>query len=168
VAGTKKCEIPVEAQCKVASDCDDVFPIGSASKCLTNECTCDKSSGQCYRACQEDLDCPAKYACDTKTSLCEAEPGCATDAECVLQNNDIRQKCTDGQCAAACDNDLDCNGGRLTNGELTMVCNADKRCEAVGCQTDSDCGSTEFGLRIFCGEKAPAPAVGSITGAITD
>jgi hypothetical protein len=168
--GSKKCEPPVaDTICKTDANCDGEYVADRAPEvCGAGECTCYKETGTCYRKCTEDLDCPANYTCNTKTTVCEAEAGCTSDAECVVKSNDIRAKCFDGTCDVGCENDRDCNYGALTNYTSTKVCNAEKRCEAIGCSSDAECGATTYGLRIFCADKPAAVTATGISSAITD
>jgi hypothetical protein len=172
--GSKKCQPAAgEPVCKTDAQCTDkpVTVAGGAgvATCAEGECTCYKETGLCYRKCEEDLDCPANYACDKDTSVCLPEAGCQSDAECVTRTNNIKAKCfDDGLCEATCDNDLDCNGGYLTNGANTRICNAEHRCQLVGCTTDRECGATVGGLRIFCADKPEVDVTGVPTSAITD
>jgi hypothetical protein len=166
----KKCEPEPAAGCKADADCDEtVVASGSTTVdyCTDGKCTCDTDSGLCYRSCSEDLDCPVHYTCDTKTSLCRAGDQCETDSFCVTTYDDINSKCVAGTCTSSCDNDLDCNGGALTNYEATMVCNAEHVCEAVGCAADSECPAVG-GVRAFCVKAPDASATGGVMSAITD
>src|SRR6185369_1287308 len=102
--------------------------------------------------CGEDLDCRSGETCDTKTHVCvQTSAQCTSDAYCVV-NYGVGYTCLEGKCDIECANDLDCNYGALTDGGQTRVCNADHRCELLGCSDDSECGGTEAGARLFCTE----------------
>jgi hypothetical protein len=165
----KKCT-PSAAGCKADADCTETTPVagsGGLEFCTDGKCTCDTESGACYRGCAEDLDCPARSTCDTDTGLCMVGDECETDAYCVTAHNDINSKCVEGVCQPWCNTDLDCNDGFLTNGQATQVCNAGHVCEAVGCESDTECG-TPGGVRSFC-LPAPEPvATGTVVNAVTD
>lgn len=174
-AGTKKCQAAAgDPVCKTDANCVEkamafADPLAPTQVCGEDECTCYTPTGLCYRKCEEDLDCPANYTCDTDSSVCTPEAGCGSDAECVTRLNNIRAKCfDDGACEVGCDNDLECNFGSLTNGPQTRICNAQHRCELVGCTSDRECGATANGLRLFCGEKPTTAGDGAVTSAITD
>jgi hypothetical protein len=164
----KKCE-PVASGCAEDKDCDETVPVfdQQTDTCSDGKCVCHTDTGRCYRGCQEDLDCPAHYACDTKTSLCTANAECETDASCVTRYNDITKKCIEGTCQSSCDNDLECNGGRLTQGTDTRVCNAKHECEIVGCQSDDEC-TPAGGVRTFCAKAVTGAGTAAVTSAVTD
>ncbi len=163
----KKCE-PEAGGCKADADCDETVLVAEATEYCTNgKCVCDTDTGSCYRGCAEDLDCPVRFACDTKTSLCRMGSECQTDSYCVTSRNDIDSKCVDGTCQGSCSNDLDCNEGRLTSYTQTMVCNAQRVCENVGCDSDDECPAAG-GVRTFCSKAPAAMAVGGVRSAVTD
>ncbi len=56
----------------------------------------------------------------------------------------------------------------LTDGASTRICNADKRCEAVGCLSDNECAATINGVRLFCADKPMEAGTPGVTPAITD
>lgn len=169
--GSKKCTPPAgEPVCKTDANCE-TKPVtgGGLATCGVDECTCYKPNGLCYRKCQEDLDCPANYLCDTKTTVCVPDVGCASDAECVVRTRNINAKCFEGGvCDTWCDNDVDCNYGYLVYPGAPRVCNAEHRCEAVGCLSDRECPPTAHNLRLFCADKPAAAEPGGVVGAITD
>jgi hypothetical protein len=164
----KKCVPEPVAGCAADVDCDDTVLVAEQTEYCTNgKCTCDTDSGKCYRSCGEDLDCPVHFTCDTKTSLCRAGAACETDSFCVTASNDINSKCIAGTCQGSCNNDLDCNGGRLTNSTATRVCNAQHVCEYVGCASDDECPAVGS-VRAFCVKAPEATATGGVVSAITD
>lgn len=165
--GTKKCTPEAApAGCKTDAQCDtkviaDSPPLAPQT-CATGECTCYKATGACYRKCDEDLDCPLHYTCDPTATVCVADAACTSDAQCVVSHSNINYKCVAGSCEFECQNDRDCNGGALTDGQYTQVCDADKRCKPAGCSLDSDCPGKNGGTtRMFCG---PTPAYMGGTG----
>lgn len=166
----KKCAPEPVVGCEADADCDDtvfVADSGATDYCTGGKCVCDTDTGSCYRGCAEDLDCPVSFTCDTETSLCRKGPACETDSFCVTSMNDINSKCIDGACQGSCDNDLDCNGGQLTNYTTTMVCNAQHVCETVGCESDSECPAVA-GVRTFCAKAPEQMAPGGVVSAVTD
>lgn len=164
----KKCAPEAVTGCKVDADCDEtVVAYGTADPCTDGKCVCHADTGTCYRGCTEDLDCPAHYTCDTKTSLCTYGSECESDAYCVTQYNDINSKCVEGTCQGSCNNDLDCNGGQLTSYTQTRVCNADHVCEYVGCQSDDQCPAVG-GVRVFCTKAVEGEAAAGVTNSVTD
>jgi hypothetical protein len=164
----KKCAPEAATGCAADADCDETVLIAEGTDyCTDGKCVCDTDSGQCYRGCAEDLDCPVHFTCDTAASLCRMSDACETDSFCVTSTNDINAKCVEGTCQSSCDNDLDCNGGLLTNYTETMVCNAAHVCEKVGCGSDDECPAVG-GVRTFC-TKAPEPVpAGGVVSAVTD
>jgi hypothetical protein len=164
----KKCVPEAVAGCTANADCDETMLIAEGTEYCTNgKCTCDTDSGKCYRSCSEDLDCPVHFTCDTKTDLCRAGDQCETNSFCVTTYNDINSKCVAGTCTSSCNNDLDCNGGVLTNYDATMVCNAEHVCEKVGCAADNECPAVGS-VRAFCVKAPEATATGGVVSAITD
>jgi hypothetical protein len=166
----KKCVAEAVAGCEVDADCDETVLVAGSQTvdyCTDGKCVCNTDNGLCYRGCAEDLDCPVRYSCDTKASLCRPTNECDSDAYCVTKNNDINAKCVDGACQGYCRNDLDCNGGLLTNGTYTQVCNAQHVCEAVGCNSDDECPEAG-GVRTFCTKALEVGDTGTVVSAITD
>jgi len=172
-AGTKKCTgaPAVATGCEKDADCtDEVVFDYQTDTCVDGECTCQKSTGHCYRKCSEPIDCPVGYTCGDD-SLCMPVPACTEDIQCIRSRGNINAKCAEGACVIPCEHDVDCpeNEGGLTNGFFSQVCK-DKVCVSLGCQSDDECGQYgESGLRSFC----PAPAVlpageGGVVSAITD
>jgi hypothetical protein len=167
----KKCAPEAVTGCKADKDCDETVVISvpeGTDTCANGKCTCEVESGLCYRSCTEDLDCPVHFTCDTKTSLCRGGNQCDTDSYCVTYNNDINSKCVAGTCESSCDNDLDCNNGRLTNSNSTRICNAKHVCEDVGCASDDECYPVG-GVRVFCTKDPGSGVTGdSVVSAVTD
>jgi len=168
---TSKCEPTVgDPICKTDADCNgkNVADSISAETCVGSECTCYKATGSCYVKCGEDLDCRTGETCDTKTHVCvQSSAQCTTNAFCVV-NYGVGYSCLDGVCDIECNTDLDCNDGRLTNYEDTRVCNADHRCERIGCNDDNDCPGTENGVRLFCTDNIAQEGTDTVHSAITD
>jgi hypothetical protein len=154
--------------CTAAADCvNNAIFDDPAHTCVADECVCVDS--KCYRACNEDLDCPVHYSCDTKTSVCTAKPACSMDAECARSLSDVRAACKDGKCVLPCTSDHDCSpsGATLGGGAFTaQVCGSDGVCEALGCASDDEC-QTGSGTKQFCVDVKPTPA-GTVRSAITD
>ena len=166
---TKKC-VADASGCAKDADCDETTAVSgtaTADVCSNGKCICHVESGLCYRPCGEDLDCPAHYTCDTKTSLCTKGVECDSDAYCVTTYNDINQKCVEGTCKPFCNTDLECNHGVLTRGTSTQICNAKHECEEVGCTSDDQCPAVG-GVRVFCTKAPDAAAAGGLVSAITD
>jgi len=174
--GTEKCQPPaVTTSCKADADCTGELVADSAGldSCVAGECTCYKPNGLCYRKCGEDLDCPVppgapvRTTCDTKAKVCVSGDSCTSDAACAVLQGDFRFKCIEGACEFECVSDLDCNYA-ITNGGLQRVCNANKRCESIGCTADEECPGTAFGVRLFCAPKVPSVPGVSVYSATTD
>jgi len=165
----KKCAPEAFAGCKADKDCDETVAVfdSPTDTCANGKCTCDTKNGQCYRSCTEDLDCPVRFTCDTKTSLCTGGSECDTNSFCVTQHNDVNSKCVAGICQSSCSNDLDCNFGRLTESSSTRVCNAQHVCEDVGCEADDQCPPVG-GVRTFCTRAPGLPEIGGVASAVTD
>jgi len=167
-----KCQ-PVAAQdtCTTDASCTDKevtdSPAFARDVCVEGECTCYKPLGACYRKCGEDLDCPSDYICG-EDKVCVPEDSCSSDAQCVVRYNDVHYKCNKGICEYECQNDRDCNLGRLTNGSLTRVCDDQKRCVPVGCNADDECSGTVNSVRLFCTEPAAVQPGDLVRSAITD
>ncbi len=160
-----KCQAIVTG-CATATECE-TMPVydDSQDTCQKDECTCvDK---KCYRKCDEDLDCPQRYTCETKRSVCVPAGACAANPECTTQLGDVRAECRDGKCVLPCANDHECSGSGLVGGTFTSrVCSNAGVCESLGCATDDEC-ATGGGIRTFC--VAPAAAAArAIRSAITD
>ena len=171
IDGTKKCQLAAAvATCKVDADCEGKLVADSIASeiCTGGECTCYKAAGLCYRKCGEDLDCETGKVCDIKAKVCVTGPACETDAFCVTRMDDIHSKCVEGKCDTTCENDLDCNNGRLTYNTGTRICNATNHCEAVGCANDQECPGTAAGVKLFCTETLVATTVTGVYSAKTD
>jgi hypothetical protein len=151
----------VDLDCEDGPVSDDLY-----DTCSPDECTCYKSTGQCLRKCDNDLDCDFEYSCDTKKShVCVKDAECTDDQFCQQRLNDLRAVCDAGTCAVGCKTDQDCN---LTfDGGFELVCNQESHvCEDFGCRDDSDCWSTD--IRMFCVAN-PEPGSGkTVQSAITD
>jgi hypothetical protein len=164
----KKCALEATTGCKADKDCDETVLIAEGTDtCANGKCTCDTDNGLCYRSCTEDLDCPVHYLCDTKASLCRGGHECDMDSFCVTRYDDINKKCVKGFCESSCNNDLDCNSGRLTNYSSTRVCNANHQCEDVGCASDDECLPVG-GVRTFCTKAVTGTSGEGVVSAVTD
>jgi hypothetical protein len=163
-----KCQGAV-AGCTAASDCDgNVVSDDPGHTCAKDGCTCQ--SGRCLRKCDEDLDCPPHYTCDSKTSVCTAEPTCTSDTQCARTLADTRGACRSGKCILPCTSDHDCSpsGAALGGGAFNaQVCGKDGVCVALGCASDDECTSPNNGVKMFCVDPKPA-ATGAPRSAITD
>lgn len=158
------------AGCTTDASCTDKYVADSALTdiCTAGECTCYKATGGCYRKCNADLDCRQGLVCDT-TKVCVPGPECESDAQCAVVNGDFRFKCNTetSKCEMPCANDIDCNPFGITNGYLTAVCNADNRCEQIGCTVNDDCPSVG-GVKTFCTDRLAPAGEGAIESAVTD
>src|SRR5262249_37898944 len=153
--------------CTTANDCE-TNPVydDPSDNCSADECTClDK---KCYRKCGSDLDCAAHYACDSKTKVCTPSSGCASDAACAAQLNDVTAVCKNAKCVIPCTTDHQCSGSGATGGSAftARVCGSDHTCQPLGCASDDECTSSS-GLHTFCID-IPMPAAGAVRSAITD
>jgi hypothetical protein len=172
--GTKKCtgKYASATGCKNDDDCTatEVYD-HPTDTCVEGECTCQQSTGRCYRKCSEPLDCQVGYTCND-ASLCVPVPLCTEDLQCIREMGNINAKCSDTGCVIPCEHDVDCpaNEGGLTNGVFSQVCGPDKVCVSLGCQSDDECGQFgESGVRSFCAEPVLPPTVeGVVASAITD
>ena len=159
-AGASGCT--ADADCETEAIFDD-----PAHTCAKDECTCN--AGKCYRMCNEDLDCPAHYLCDSKTSVCTAQAACTTDTQCARTLADVRGACMGGKCVLPCTSDHDCSpsGASLGGGAFNaQVCGSDGVCVALGCASDDEC-QTAGNVKQFCVDTKTAPA-GAVRSAITD
>lgn len=158
---------PAPTGCEVDLDCED-GPVSDDpyDTCSPDECTCYKSTGQCFRKCDNSLDCDFEYSCDTKkTHVCVKDPECTEDQFCQQRLHDLRAVCDAGTCAVGCKTDQDCN--QNFEGGFMLVCNQDKHvCEDYGCRDDSDCWSTD--IRMFCVANPEPASVTMVQSAITD
>jgi hypothetical protein len=148
-----KCELAaVDPTCTRDSDCEGKgVADDGADTCSTDECTCFKADGECYRKCAVDLDCRSGSTCDTKTHVCMAAAECTEDLNCQQKNQNVNSVCDtiEGLCKTKCTNDLECNVN-LT-GDLTQVCGSDHVCAPIGCTQDSDCTTTtDPPVHMFC------------------
>jgi hypothetical protein len=162
-----KCQ-PLASGCDTAADCE-TNPVAddSSDTCETDECVC--VANKCYRKCDEDLDCPAHYSCDTKQKVCTPSPACTEATQCARTLGDIRATCTSGKCVLPCTTDHDCSPSGIPQGGgafNAQVCGKDGTCVALGCATDDEC-ETQSGLKTFCIDPRPTPP-GTIRSAITD
>jgi hypothetical protein len=164
---TDKCE-PVVTGCSTPDDCvgNPVYD-DAVDACTKDECTCVEK--HCYRKCDEDLDCPAKYACDTKQKVCTPQTACTDNAHCAVTLMDVRAECQSGKCVVPCVSDHDCSpSGAVTGGGAfnARVCNKDGVCEALGCMSDDEC-QTPGGVREFCVDPGTMSAA-ALKSAVTD
>jgi hypothetical protein len=163
----KKCQ-PVATGCAKPADCDTkpVFD-DQTDTCQKDECTCVQT--RCYRKCDEDLDCPARFTCDTKQTVCTPAPACTDSNFCATSLGDVRAQCQDGKCVLPCSSDHDCSPSGISGGGAfnSRVCGTDGFCATLGCSSDDECGMTGTGVRMFCVEP-PTPTAGAIRSAITD
>jgi hypothetical protein len=151
--------------CEADDDCEST-PVADdpTDTCSAGECTCYKTTGLCYRACDADLDCAVGYSCDGKKHVCVSGAQCDDDVTCQKRLRDARAVCNAGTCAVGCNLDLDCNSS-LTS--FTMVCNAQTHvCEDPGCRSNSDCFSGA--VQMFCIDNPAAGASVTVASAITD
>jgi hypothetical protein len=162
-----KCQ-PVATGCTKPVDCElkPVFD-DQNDTCQKDECTCIDT--RCYRKCDEDLDCPARYTCDTKQKVCAQAPACTDDNSCASSLGDVRAQCQKGKCVVPCSTDHDCSPSGISGGGAfnSRVCGKDGFCAALGCATDAECGTAGTGVHMFCVDP-PTPGTGAIRSALTD
>jgi hypothetical protein len=165
-AVSSRCRTPVASQCTTDASCNGLTVAELDDNCSANECTCVQSA--CYRKCNEDLDCPARYRCDTTEEVCVQEDSCTTNPQCAIATGDVRAECREGKCVEPCTTDHECSGSGLPTGGglfLNSVCSAKGICEPVGCASDAEC--TTGTVRTFCVEPTTA-TVPAYRSAIAD
>jgi hypothetical protein len=167
-AGTGKCVAPAGMGCTTEASCNSQ-PVADqlADTCSVDECTCYQSG--CYRKCNENLDCPFRYECDTTNEVCTPIGACATHTECAASMGDVRAQCRAGACVIPCSNDQECSASGAANGSpfTGIVCSAAGICEPLGCTSDDECGVSAGGVHTFCTPPVPSRTGGAVS-AITD
>ena len=157
-ATSSRCQTPAASQCTTDASCLGLLVAELDDTCSTNECACVQ--GSCYRKCNEDLDCPTRYKCDTMTEeVCVQENSCTTNAECVATQNEVKAECREGKCVTPCSTDHECSGSGLTTGGGAFqdsICSDKGICEPLGCSSNSECASGN--ARMFCVTPTAATA----------
>lgn len=161
---------PAAGPCTDDDSCTGKPVADAIDTCVADECTCYNELG-CYRKCSVDLDCAVGQVCNDD-AVCETAPFCESDEHCAALAKDFRSKCSaaTNTCYTPCENDRDCNPAGVT-GQLTMLCNADKMCQLIGCTSDNDCpapGPNAGGVKNFCTPQLDPTFVPTVASAITD
>ena len=149
-AVSSKCQTPAASQCTTDASCLGLTVAELDDTCSTNECACVQ--GQCYRKCNEELDCPARYRCDMTEEVCVQENTCTANAECAATLNEVTAECREGKCVRPCKTDHECSGsGLLTGGGsfADSICSDKGICEPLGCTSHTECG-VGLTARTFC------------------
>ncbi len=175
----------VEGCTNDASCVDKPVADDPSDTCAKGECTCVKALKQCYRKCDNDLDCPAgsnvgpatldlapgnvaPRVCDEDIKVCVPADSCTTNESCVRRLNDVNAVCLDGTCQPSCATDYDCNAGVISSAQYTSICNANKVCEPLGCDEDTECSATAYGVKLFCTAPPVVEPGTNVSSAITD
>ena len=138
----------------IAGHCESVSPCASSADCsgVTDKAVCNQGyctecarescgagadciGGQCVPVdvCLNSLDCPSGKVCDVANGRCEL---CIGDSDCEPE-----QVCSNNECHAGCDSDLECVGDGLLchSGTYCAECVVDLDCPSPHMCSDGSC-----------------------------